>query len=174
MTRKQDAARTARYEELTRQYGGLMAKVCYLYAGPGASFEDLYQETLINLWLGLESYRGEAKASTWIYRLALNTCITWHRKNDRHTGSGMTDVEAAFGLSDTAMDPGARAEQLEQLQMLHRMIADLNPIDKAIITLWLDERPYEEISAVTGLSKNNVGVRLTRIKNQLIEKGKTL
>lgn len=172
MKAKQSAAKTARFEEMTRQYGGVVAKVCYLFAGPGASFEDLYQETLINLWVGLDSFRGEASASTWIYRMALNTCITWHRRNDRH--GGMQDVDAAIGICDAGADPAERAEQLEELRMLHRLIADLNPIDKAIITLWLEERPYEEIASVTGLSKANVAVRVHRIKTQLVEKGKNL
>ncbi|MDE6276583.1 MAG: sigma-70 family RNA polymerase sigma factor [Muribaculaceae bacterium] len=157
---------------MTRLYGGVVAKVCYLFAGPGASFEDLYQETLINLWVGLDSFRGDSAASTWIYRMALNTCITWHRRNDRHTG--MTDVAEAVGIRDAGGDPSERAEQLEELRMLHSLISDLNPIDKAIITLWLEERPYEEIATITGLSKANVAVKVHRIKAQLVEKGKKL
>lgn len=158
---------------MVRAYGAVVAKVCYLYAGPGAPFEDLYQETLINLWVGLDSFRGEASPSTWIYRMALNTCITWHRRNDRYSDSTV-DAAEAFGLADTGADPAVRAEQLEELQMLHALIADLDPIDKAIITLWLDERPYDEIAEVTGISKNNVAVRLNRIKCRLVEKGKNL
>lgn len=173
MKSKQDAARTARYEAMTRQYGALIAKVCYIYTGQGASFDDLYQETLINLWVGMESFRGDASISTWIYRMAINTCITWHRRNDRHTRDAV-DVSEAFGLGDAISDPAVRAEQAEELRLLHRLIADLNPIDKAIITLWLDERPYDEIADVTGISKNNVAVRIHRIKAQLVEKGKNL
>lgn len=173
MKAKQDAARTARYEALTRKYGALVAKVCYLYTGPGASFDDLYQETLINLWVGMDSFRGDSSLSTWIYRMALNTCITWHRRNDRFS-RGNVDAAEASGLTDPASDPVLRTEQMEELQLLHRLIADLNPIDKAIITLWLEERPYDEIADVTGISKNNVAVRIHRIKAQLIEKGKTL
>ena len=75
---------------VTDKYKEVIAKVCYLYSSAWASFDDLYQEVLINLWQGLGSYRGEAKISTWIYRTAINTCITWHRRNARY-GTRDTD-----------------------------------------------------------------------------------
>ena len=74
-----------RFIELTDAYKDVVAKVCYFYASPSAGFDDLYQEVLINLWQGMDSFRGEAKISTWIYRTAINTCITWHRRNNRHS-----------------------------------------------------------------------------------------
>ncbi len=173
MKQTPDAARTARYEEMTRLYAPVIAKVCYLFAGPGAGFDDLYQETLLNLWVGMDSFRGDAAVSTWIYRMAINTCITWHRRNDRHSRSSVS-AEEAFGLSDPDGDAAQQTERLEELRMLHELIAGLNPIDKAIITLWLDERPYDEIAAVTGISKSSVAVKIHRIKARLVEKGKNL
>ena len=70
------------FREITDSYKELVAKVCYLYSGPGAAFDDLFQEVLINLWTGMDSFRGEAKMSTWIYRTAINTCLTWPATSD--------------------------------------------------------------------------------------------
>lgn len=168
------ADKTARFREITQQYAALMAKVCYIFAGPGAAFDDLYQETLINLWTGMDSFRGDAAITSWLYRTAINTCISWHRRNDKHSMRTSVDASDAFGLSDPGSDVSEQAEELEELRILHRMISDLPPLDKAIITLWLDERSYDEISAVTGLSRNNIAVRIHRIKALLVEKGKNL
>ena len=150
-----------RFMTVTRQYKEVIAKVCYLYSSPIASFDDLYQEVLINIWQGMDSFRGDSKMSTWIHRTAINTCISWYRRNSRHCDSMGID-ELPFEPADVPSDINA-GEMLE----LHRLISMLGPIDKAIITLWLDEKPYEEIAAVMGMSVSNVAVRLHRIKERL-------
>lgn len=145
--------------QVADQYREVIAKVCSVYASEHAPFADLYQEVMLNLWSGLDSYRGDAKVSTWIYRLALNTCITWHRKNKRHS-LGMP-IEAGFDLPDIS------SESNEQISNLYRLISRLEPFDKALITLWLDEKSYEEISAILGISKSNVATRLHRVRERL-------
>ena len=124
-----------RFLAVTDKYKDVIAKVCMLYVSQTASFDDLYQETLLNLWQGLDTFRGEAKISTWIYRTAINTCITWHRRSKRH-------------------NPDAA-------------ISRLGPLDKALISLWLDEKSYDEIALITGISMSNVAVRIHRIKDKL-------
>ena len=156
-----DCDKEHRFKKIVDEYQQIIAKVCTVYAGANASFDDLYQETMINLWQGLDSFRGEAKISTWIYRTALNTCITWYRRNNRHI-KGRTDLENI--ISEPGEDSSSRSEDLRQLYTLIRM---LSPFEKAIITLWLDERPYEEIASITGLSKPNVAVKIHRIKDKL-------
>jgi len=146
---------------IVEQCRPLIYKVCWLYTSPGISFDDLYQEVLINIWQGMDSFRGDSKMSTWIHRTAINTCISWYRRNSRHCDSMGID-ELPFEPADVPSDINA-GEMLE----LHRLISMLGPIDKAIITLWLDEKPYEEIAAVMGMSVSNVAVRLHRIKERL-------
>ncbi len=143
------------------EHKALIAKVCYLYSSPAASFDDLYQEVLINLWNGLDGYRGDARVSTWLYRLAINTCISWHRRYDRQ--------ENGMSLDDITMEPAddGNAFADEDIRYLHSLISRLDPLEKAVITLWLDETPYEEIAVITGLSKANVAVKLHRIKDKL-------
>lgn len=154
-----DTERRERFLEIADTYKMVIAKVCSVYASASAPFADLYQEVMVNVWNGLESWRGDARMSTWIYRLAINTCITWHRRNRRH-------VEGAVSLDfcpEIESEPSAADEVAE----LYRLIAMLDPFDKALITLWLDERPYDEIAQITGISKANVATRLHRIREKL-------
>ena len=149
---------------VTDKYKEVIAKVCYLYSSAWASSDDLYQEVLINLWQGLESFRGEAKMSTWIYRTAINTCITWHRRNARYTPQGTDRLD---DMLFEPVEPGDSGTTMEEYRELYRLISQLGPVDKALITLWLDERPYDEIAHITGLSQANVAVRLHRAKEKL-------
>ena len=153
--------RQQRFLALADTYKDVVAKVCSVYASEAAPFADLYQEVMINLWTGLDTFRGDAKESTWIYRLALNTYITWHRRNRRQPLKA--DMESAFDIPDT--DDGAQGH----VGLLYSLIGRLNPFDKALITLWLDEKPYDEISAILGISKSNVATRLHRVRQRLSE-----
>ena len=145
--------------EMLDAYKAVIAKVCYIYASPTIDFDDLYQETVVNLWNGFDKFRGEAKISTWIYRAAINTCITWVRKNKKHSDNVSLDLAMPVAADEsTAIDDYRR---------LHSMISRLLPLEIAIVTLWLDEKSYDEIAAITGLSHSNVAVKLHRIKEKM-------
>lgn len=137
----------------------LIMRVCYMYATDREHLNDLYQETAINLWQGMEKFKGDSKLSTWIYRTTLNTCISYFRKNHRHD-----DTESLETLMEFPADDSERTEQLREM---YRLITRLRKLDRAIILLWLDEKSYDEIAEITGLSRNNVASRLHRIKTQL-------
>jgi len=151
--------RQQQFLDLADKYKEVIAKVCSVYASETAPFADLYQEVMINIWTGLDSFRGDAKASTWVYRIALNTCITWHRRNKRHSLG--VSIEAGFDIPDRS------AESASDIAELYSLISKLDQFDKALITLWLDEKSYEEISAILGISKTNVATRLHRVKSRL-------
>ncbi|MDE6497726.1 MAG: sigma-70 family RNA polymerase sigma factor [Muribaculaceae bacterium] len=161
-------ARQKQFEELLDTYKSLIVKVCYIYSSPQATVDDLYQEVAANLWTGLSHFRGDAKVSTWIYRTAINTCITWVRRN-RHASLN-TSLDGAMTIAD---DTAEGIERERRFKMLHDMIADLLPIEKAIVTMWLDDKPYSDIAAVTGLSVANVATRLHRIKEKLSKRANT-
>ncbi|MDE7426441.1 MAG: RNA polymerase sigma factor [Muribaculaceae bacterium] len=169
--RKNADAREEKYSALLTEYGSIMSKVCYVYAGADASYEDLWQEVCINLWQGLDSFRGDAKLSTWIYRLALNTCITWHRKNSRHSNTLSIDEPV---LSIAGDDFQKASEEKERYELLRKLISELKPLEKALVTLWLEDRSYDEIALITGLSKSNVATSLHRIKERLKKKAMVL
>lgn len=140
-------------------YKSVIAKVCCAYASPGADFGDLYQETVVNLWQGYDRFRGDARISTWIYRVAINTCITWMRRNRRHSSS--------MSIDDVLPIEAEESARMADYKYLQSLIARLEPLEKAVVTLWLEEKSYEEIAFITGLSQSNVGVKLHRIKDKL-------
>ncbi len=151
--------RQQQFLDLADKYKEVIAKVCSVYTSETAPFADLYQEVMINIWTGLDGFRGDAKASTWVYRIALNTCITWHRRNKRHSLG--VSIEAGFDIPDSS------TESASDIAELYSLISKLDQFDKALITLWLDEKSYEEISAILGISKTNVATRLHRVKLRL-------
>ncbi len=152
-----------RFLDIIAQNKQIIYKICYTYATDNEHFNDLYQETLINMWQGLDNYRGDASISTWIYRTCINTCVTFYRKNKKF--SNHKSIEC---IVDIAIDDDNRAENLKEM---YRLINRLNKLEKAIILLWLDEKSYDEISEITGLTRNNVASRLRRIKAKLIDYG---
>ena len=154
--------REARFLEVLSMYDAVVRRVCFMYSGFSADFEDLYQETVANLWNGFDTFRGEANISTWIYRAAVNTCITWLRRNSRHRNTRSLDE----ALTLIAGDDMEHRRQLEQMYML---ISQLSALDKAIVMMWLDGRRYDEIADVLGIAKAVVAVRLHRAKGKLKE-----
>lgn len=152
----------ARFVAIVNDNRQLICKVCYMYATDNDHFKDLYQEVLASLWQGLDSFRGDSKMSTWIYRTAINTCVTLFRRHKSHSQETMSlDVAA-----DIVGEDSSRQDMLKEM---YRLISGLNKMDKALILMWLDERSYDEIAEVTGLTRNNVATRLRRIKQRLVD-----
>ena len=121
-----------------REYERVIYKVCYLYANPNAPLNDLYQDVVLNLWKAYPKYRKECKISTWIYRIALNTCISFYRKEKNIPE--IVSLTKEIDWSIEAHDPVN-----EMLKQLYRMINQLGQLDKSIILLYLEEKSYEEI-----------------------------
>lgn len=149
------------FESFVGEHRRLIGKICYLYATAGSDFDDLYQEVLINLWRGFASFEGRSKPSSWVWRVALNTCISCYRRERRRTQT--LPLVEGFGAVD---EDSARSERLREL---HALVDRLDPFEKALVMLWLDEVPYDEIAAITGLSRNNVASKLHRIRIKLRE-----
>lgn len=146
------------FSRMVREHKSTIYTVCYMFSNDADEVSDLFQETLINLWKGFESFRNESKLSTWIYRVAMNTCISADRKKKRTATVPLTmDID----LFDESNQQGAQA------QLLRQRIQRLQPFDRAIVLLWLESMSYDEIAAIVGISPKNVGVRLYRIKEQL-------
>ena len=135
-------------------------KVCYMYANDQDDLNDLFQETVLNLWKGFPNYRGDCKLTTWVYRIAMNTCITYLRHESHRP---QTVPMTANVASQMAADEDTEA----RLQELYRLINRLGKLERALILLWLEERSYQEMADILGLSKANVAVKLTRIREKL-------
>jgi RNA polymerase sigma factor (sigma-70 family) len=150
------------FVEMINRHRGIIYKICNLYGLDQEDKNDLFQEVVLQLWKAFPSFRHESKQSTWMYRIALNTAITNFRKaRKRPERRGISAAE--FQIPDL----GAYPEEDEQMSMLKRAIDCLTEIEKAIILLYLEEKSYEEISEIIGISKSNAGVRVNRIKIKL-------
>lgn len=143
-----------------RTYERVIYKVCYLYTTPNATLNDLYQEVVLNIWRAYPKFRNECKISTWIYRIALNTCISFIRKEKRIPEFVTLNPEV-----NTVMDEGDPIH--EMLRQLYYLINQLGQLDKSIILLYLEEKSYEEIAEITGLTVTNIATKLSRIKEKL-------
>lgn len=133
--------------------------VCYLFSKDQDEVNDLFQETLINLWRGFDGFQGKCDVKTWIWRVSLNTCLTFERKKKRRVDTLPLTMDINL-FTDTDDDT-------KQVQMLYRRINKLGVLDRAIILLWLENMSYEEIGEIIGISTKNVSVKLVRIKEQL-------
>lgn len=144
---------------LVEEYKQTIYMVCYLFSKDRAEVEELYQDILINIWKSLPQFEGRSSVRTWVWRVSLNTCISWQR-GKRKRGARVP-LELSVDLyNDTDNDT-------RQIQMLHERINKLGPFDRAIVLLWLENISYEEIGEIVGISAKNVSVRLFRIKEQL-------
>ena len=161
-----DAARRCeaerRFVDITRNQGGLVASICLSFARSKEEFEDLRQDAFLNIWRGLDSFRADSSVSTWVYRITLNTCVSWRRKSR----GGERQAEALNEFYRELFDETSR-EDIERYEQMYRLIAQLPPLDKSALLMWLDDKSYDEIAEVMGLSRNAVASRLKRAKDRL-------
>lgn len=141
---------------------GIIHKVCSIYCDLEEDRRDLFQEILAQLWKSYPSFRNESKFSTWMYRVALNTAITTFKKDKRQPDKA--------GLSHASMQ---MAEEMydshteDQIRLLNKAVAKLTGVEKSIILLFLEDKKYEEIAEITGITQNYVRVKMNRIKKKL-------
>lgn len=146
------------FTDIIREHRTTIYSVCFMFAKSSDEANDLFQEALVKLWLGFDGFEHRSNIATWIWRITLNCCITLEHKK-RRSSSLKLDISRDIY---TAEDGDSR-----QMQMLHKRIHRLQPFDRAIVMLWLENISYEEIAAIVGISIKNVSVRLYRIKEQL-------
>ena len=148
-----------------RQHKRTIYTVCYMFSRNKAEIDDLFQEILIRLWNGFDNYEGRSTAQTWIYRVALNTAINQDKKERRRIETVPLTVDIDPYEAD---DP-----KTQQIRELYDRISRLDLIDRSLILLWLEGITYDEIGAIIGITPNNVGVRLARIKEKSVKMSKT-
>lgn len=156
------------FENLIRQYSGLINKVCHMYAEDQEHLQDLRQEVLTNIWQGLGRFKGDAKISTWIYRVAINTCVSYIRRYGHITDNYRLDSVTSSVQTPAAITQSELSTDA-MLAEMYNMVSRLSRIDKAVILLWLDQYSYDDIASIVGISKANVAVRLHRAKERLIQ-----
>ena len=139
----------------------LIHKVCRIYAYTEADRKDLFQDIVAELWKAFPKFKGDAKFSTWLYRVAINTAVTGLRKQRNF----ITSVEPStlpVNVSDTDTD-----NKEERFQQMHAAIEQLSQVEKAIVMLYLEDKPYDEMEEILGISQGNLRVKMSRIKDKL-------
>ena len=139
-----------------KEHENIIWKVIAMYQSQPGNRDDLRQEILLNAWKGSKNFRGDSKFSTWLYQVALNTAITFYKKDLRQRAVGEWQQDAA------------EVDQPE-LELLNEAINALSRVDKALVMLFLDNYSYAEIAEIMGITSNNVAVKMNRIKSRLKE-----
>ena len=147
-----------KFANMVKENKSTIYTVCYMFSSDEQEVADLFQEVLIRLWNGIDSIDGRSDIKTWIYRVARNTCVKNDKKKQRRRKAQLSmDIDL---FND-------RSRDTEQARLLHRRISELQPLDRAIVLLWLEDISYDEIAAIIGITPKNVSVRLYRIRQQL-------
>lgn len=151
-----------------QEHSGIVFKVARAYTFTDEDRKDLVQDILLQLWISLPQFEGKAKASTWVYRVALNTALASHRKSQRRRDRQIPLLEVedvpAVGNADVQ-----RLRDKEVVERLYTAIRQLSKADAALVLLYLDDMSYREMAEVLGISENNLGVKLSRVRKQLAE-----
>ena len=146
----------AEFLDMMRKYNGIIYKVASFYTDENNTLEDLYQDVVLNLWKAFPNFREESQMSTWIYRIALNTCVSYYRKNSRRPA-----------CVEITPDVKVYAEENEAVAELYACINRLGKLERALILLYLEDRPYKEIAEIMGITATNVSTKINRIKEKL-------
>ena len=147
------------FANLVREHKATIDTVCYMFSKDNDEVSDLFQEILVKLWKGLSSFEGRSDIKTWVYRVSLNTCITIDRKKKRRAKNETLAMDINLYEDNDA--------DTKQVKQLYERINKLGVFDRAIILLWLEGIPYDEIGDIVGISAKNVSVKLVRIREQL-------
>lgn len=151
------------FAQLIKNNQGLIIKVSRLYTNSLEDEEDLFQEIVLQLWKSYDSFKGNSKISTWMYRVALNTAITLFRKKSKSLQTNELDIN----LRDYEDD---NDDKQQQISLLYQVIKTLPNVERAIVMMYLDDLPYRDIAENLGITEVNARVKMNRLKKILKEK----
>ena len=149
------------YQQSILPFAGIIIKICRAYTHSQEDFEDYYQEVCLQIWRSRDNFNAESKWSTWVYKVALNVCLTHLKQRKKGEQQFVSDA-----LPDEVYDD-SKAFGSDELNLLYNAIKHLSELDRAVILLYLEEKPYAEIGEIIGANTNSIGVRITRIKERL-------
>jgi len=150
------------FVEQLEKHQNIVHKVCRLYTNNQDAHNDLFQEITIQLWKAFPKFRGDAKFSTWMYRIGLNTAITLYRKSKRTINTQQFE-SVQFKIKAVEYDD----TEEQQLKALYKAVHQLNDIEKALVFLYLEDKNYSEISETLGITQVNARVKMNRVKTKL-------
>jgi len=152
-----------RFTQLIKDHEGIIYKISRAYCDRAEDQKDLYQDIVLQLWKGFDGFRGDSKASTWMYRVALNTAFTFLRKEKRKGHKvALSDIHIVYEPHDPILE--------NRIKEMYTQIRALSTVEKGIMLLLLEGKKYEEIAEVIGISRTAVGTRISRVKEKLKQK----
>ena len=156
------------FQEWLDGYRALLFKVIRAYAYSSEDQNDLFQEVCIQVFRSIPNFQAKSAVSTWLYRIALNTAIKWSTKERKHTHDhqDIMDMGHVLEVNNESQD--------ERLNWLYSEIQQFNEIDRSLTLLLLDGYSYQEMSQMMGISESNIGVKIHRIKKQLVKKSQKM
>jgi len=149
------------FQNLVEEHKKILYKVCNSYCRDRDSRDDLAQEIMIQLWRSFGKFNGRCRFSTWMYRIALNVAISFYRSESTRTRRVISDEQYLLETVDET------ESQPEDIRLLYQFIEGLDPLNKALILLYLDENSYREIADVLGITETNVATKINRLKNKM-------
>lgn len=149
------------FSDLIHDNQGLIIKVARMYTNSYDDEQDLFQEIVLQLWRSYDSFKGDSKITTWMYRVALNTAITLFRKSKR-----MIQTDELTDFKHPAVDD-SYGEKQERIDLLYTVIKTLPSVEKALVMMYLDDLPYHDIADNLGISEVNARVKMSRLKKTL-------
>ena len=153
----------AQFAAAIEQHRDALYRICCAYVREEADRQDIYQEVLIQIWKSLDTFRGQSNLGTWLYRVAVNTCLRWLRREKRRSRMLQRACDEQQVVV-TRFGPDLPAVTEDDLQQLYARIAELAPVDRLLVSLYLEDMNSTEMAAVLGISEGNIRVKLHRIK----------
>ncbi|MFK7982043.1 MAG: RNA polymerase sigma factor [Saprospiraceae bacterium] len=147
------------FVRLIQQHSGIIYKIINLYVDDKEDKRDLHQEILLQAWKSYQRFKGNSSFATWLYKVSLNTVLTFNKKNKKHSELQVNDTATTESTTD----------KKEQSELLYYLVRQLNEVDRMIMTLHLEGYKNLEIADITGLKVNHINVKLHRLKSQIIE-----
>lgn len=158
------------FREALEENQKMIFRICCRFFGPGENAHDAYQDILLRIWMNIENFRGECQLKTWIYRVALNVCITFRAKNKKRSLLFVPLSQPAYNIAD---ETKLYEDDENKLAFFRKFMDGLSTSDKALVSLYLEDLDTKEISRITGLSESNVRVRIHRIKSEVKKQWET-
>jgi len=156
------------FEDIYKKFQAPIYRLCLGYFGGNQALaSDTCQEIFIKVWQNLDRFKGQSKVSTWVYRVAVNTCINVLRSAEYKRQNAEFYISKMSKALEDSQDSEESTSKNEQLQAMYRCISILKPKDRSVILLVLDQEPYEQIAEIMGISENNLRVKIHRIKDKL-------
>ena len=155
------AADQERFQTLVEDHKKILYKVCHSYCRNPGDRDDLAQEIIVQLWRSFSAFDERVRFSTWMYRIALNVAISFYRRESVRTRHVVSGERAFLEVADET------ASRSEEVQDLYQWIERLDPLNKALVMLYLDGNNYQEIADMLGISETNVATKISRLKQTL-------